>query len=125
MLGELLSNGITLLRSVNIKSLNVEQGLLERSWLCGVLPFEILASHILSQLGVIIVQVCDYWYNLSTNSDSCFLNSTIFFHLIFSFHLCLLGRPEGGLGTCDCVWGLWSSLPGLTSSHSLALTITR
>ena len=119
MLGELLSNGITLLRPVNIKSLNVEQGLLERSWLCGVLPFEILASHILSQLGVIIVQVCDYWYNLSTKSDSCFLNSTIF------FHLCLLDLPKGGLGTCDCIWGLWSSLPGITSPHRLALTITR
>ena len=83
MLGELLSNDITLLRPVNIKSLNVEQGLLERSWLCGVLPFEILASHILSQLGVIIVQVCDCWYNLSTISDSCFLNSTIFFIAAF------------------------------------------
>ena len=119
MLGELLSNGITLLRPVNIKSLNVEQGLLERSWLCGVLPFEILASHILSQLGVIIVQVCDYWSNLSTNSDSIFLNSTIFPKSAF-FYL-----PKGGLGTCDCVWGLWSSLPGISSSHCLALTITR
>ena len=36
------------------------QGLLERSWICGVLPFEILASHILSQLGVILVQALSY-----------------------------------------------------------------
>ena len=33
------------------------QGLLERSWLCGVLPVEILASHILSQFWVIVIQV--------------------------------------------------------------------
>ena len=36
------------------------QSLLERSWICGVLPFEILASHILSQLGVILVQALSY-----------------------------------------------------------------
>ena len=36
------------------------QGLLERSWICGVLPFEILASHILSQLGVILVQALSH-----------------------------------------------------------------
>ena len=102
MLGELLSNGITLLRPVNIKSLNVEQGLLERSWLCGVLPFEILASHILSQLGVIIVQVCDCWSKLSTNSDFYFLNSTIFSH----FCLLLLSKVVLALVTVFGVFGL-------------------
>ena len=33
------------------------QGLLERSWIMGVLPLEILASYILSQFLVMIVQV--------------------------------------------------------------------
>ena len=33
------------------------QGLLERSWLVGVLPLEILTSYILSQFLVIVMQV--------------------------------------------------------------------
>ena len=33
------------------------QGLLERSWITGVLPFEILASYMLSQFVVLVIQV--------------------------------------------------------------------
>ena len=45
------------LNQLSLVSCTALQGLLERSWLCGVLPVEILASHILSQFWVIGIQV--------------------------------------------------------------------
>ena len=38
------------------------QGLLERSWVAGVLPFEIIASYIMSQFFVMVMQVSKIFY---------------------------------------------------------------
>ena len=58
------------------------QGLLERSWITGVLPVEILASYILSQFVVMVVQVT----GLSVSSTIC--------NKIFSSRLPSLSLPS-------------------------------
>ena len=39
------------------------QGLLERSWVTGVLPAEIIASYIMSQFLVMVMQVTKYYFH--------------------------------------------------------------
>ena len=43
------------------------QGLLERSWITGVLPVEIIASYIMSQFLVMVMQVADNFLLVSIN----------------------------------------------------------
>ena len=89
------------------------QGLLERSWICGVLPFEILASHILSQLGVILVQALshhNYMQAFSLIRAGSLINSVFL---------------KGWFGLSDRVWHLRPPLSWINSSHRLDLTSTR
>ena len=75
------------------------QGLLERSWLVGVLPLEILASYMFSQFLVIVIQV-----DQKTGTKTMRSDSHSFFHL------------TGGNSPCCGFWHfsnplLWLSRP--------------
>ena len=82
------------------------QGLLERSWVTGVLPAEIIASYIMSQFLVMVVQVAKYFHEISLSIH--ILKTTITLITVFVLFKIPCHGPIGWLvvltllqGKCD------------------------